>query len=208
MQRFAFGIGAILIAAVWTFRSTYFQQSWLTYTEKKDPWILSRTVALFRLREFGEIFLNVPGTRLPHFLTVFIPFLGMLLWANLGITLFKQRRKLNFLQIYLVSCSGVILLWPCEDARFWLPALPMLLFQIPQLKSYRMYYALTGLAALAFSIQLTLSGNRFPQKYGNGPLRSTYEAAFNPKEPPFAADVNPDALQILRRYKPRAKRKM
>lgn len=97
------------------------------------------------------------------------------------------------LACYLVGCSVLILPWPYTDPRFWLP-----IDRVPKwvLVGYMALFLLTGFGAMGYSTWLTFSGSQFPDRYGDGELRSAYAAYCSVP----AASSNREALNLLRRY--------
>lgn len=170
--------------------------------------------------EWGEMFLNAPGSKLPGILALPLQLAGAaaILICVLGI--FRKPRRVDVIRIYFIASAAVVFVYPWYDARLWVPLIPFILafaFQgletfIPRgtLKPLTLVYAvcfgLLGAAALAYSTRLTFAGDRFPEMYGDGKLRATYRVAWFGKAPQSDADIDPDALYLLRRFDPRAAR--
>ena len=65
-------------------------------------------------------------------------------------------------------------------------------------------FAITGVLSLSYSTRISLSGDQFPEVYGNDErMKSTYRAAFGQSVEP--AEVDSDMLALLKRYERRAR---
>ena len=102
--------------------------------------------------------------------------------------------------------------WPFYDARFWLPAIPLLiaysLLALNRLKApktvltaYCVVFATLGLAAIAYCTRITFAGPTFPDRYGDGSLRPAYCAAYQSCRDYDVKEVNFKALRLLQQYK-------
>ena len=164
----------------------------------------------FHSRDFGELLMNVPFAKLPaesRFVLLPIGAVAMLLFLAGA---FALRRLSNWISAYLIAYSLLVLLWPSTDPRFWLPALPFVWLAIgsgvslvlkdfgkPQvLAAYVVVFCALGVAALAYSTWVTFSGPKFPDRYGDGLLRTTYLQGCSPT----SSSTNGPALNLLQRY--------
>lgn len=159
--------------------------------------------------DLGQLAINLPWTKLPSWTAVLIISTGaiaLLLFIMGVIVLYKSSALLAW---YLVGCSVLILPWPYTDPRFWLPVMPYVVVaiykgitrfvdRVPKwtLVGYIALFTITGFGALGYSTWLTFSGPKFPDRYGDGGLRSTYTAYCSGS----ADSANPQALNLLRRY--------
>jgi hypothetical protein len=170
-----------------------------------------RTIISARLKEFGELALNVPASRLPDFLVQFVWVAGVILICAVvaGIAFWKSG---GVIELYVIGFSGILLVWPFEDARFWLPVVPLLiaaawigLNAVPKLFSltWASAYVTAGAAALIFSARLTFSGPEFGDRFGNGAQQLAYRAALH--QGPVTSETDKEALAVLRRFEPRAR---
>ena len=170
-------------------------------------------------RELGEIFLNLPQSRIPTFPLVFLAAGGFVLVLGVaGLT--RLARRFPPLAIYAVLYTGIILIWPFYDPRFWLPLIPVLglggwlvaerWWERPAVRwtvqGYAGGFLALGLAALVFSTRISLAGSRFPWRYGDGTTRDSYLVAFDLAAPADAPAADERWVRLLRRLEPRAQR--
>ncbi len=167
--------------------------------------------------EMGEIGFNVPSSKAPSVLKPAYPLVGVLVIGLVFRGIWLRRRSLGVLEATLLAYGGLIFVWPYSDARFWLPALPLIagfialaLIDAGRHRHLKFagaamcaWFALAGLAALAYSTRISWAGNRFADVYGDGNLSLTYRAAFLGQTNVL---VNSDAMLLLRRYDTRAQK--
>jgi len=80
----------------------------------------------FRILEFGQIFSNIPLSKMKRILPIIFA-VGLLAWAvSIRGALLLFRTNLLPLSLYFFSYTFMMLLWPYDDTRFWLPMLPIL----------------------------------------------------------------------------------
>jgi hypothetical protein len=170
-------------------------------------------IVALRLKELGEIAVNLPASAAPLRLQQSLPVIGavVLLLTFAGAV---RRKQAGVLETYFVSYLAVILAWPFYDPRFWLPVIPFLLAYSwlalrPFFKrklarygveSYVMLFALLGVATLVSTTELSLSGARFSDLYREGLYHSTYCAAWQCKDPD-SSPVSEDGLHVLHIYR-------
>jgi hypothetical protein len=161
-------------------------------------------------QDFAEFILNAPFSKLPAGWNVFLLPLGTATLLLFVTGVFKLRIRAVWLFAYLIGYMTLILPWPFTDPRFWLPAMPFVFLAIAEgmatvlrrptepglAATYVALFCLLGLAALGYSTWLTFSGPKFPARYGDGLLRTAYQADCSSA----SADTNQRALQLLRRY--------
>jgi hypothetical protein len=166
-----------------------------------------------RLVEFGELFGNFPTSKLSPRLHFMVPWMGLLLLLLILLGLATKRSKVSPTELFLVCYMGILFVWPCYDARYWLPVLPLLIaYTVLAVKSLRfpkvvtaiycIAYATLGFGAIAYSSRITFAGSKFPEKYGDGNLRPTYCVAL--QSCPDGVDpnkVDAKALHLLREYR-------
>ena len=167
----------------------------------------------YRLREFGELLINFPTYRIPVALQHFVPWVGFLLLLLLVVGLAARRGNVGPADVFIVCYALILCAWPYYDARFWWPALPLLIayslsavqrLKIPAaiLALYCAWFAIFGFGAIAYSTRITFSGCNFPQRYGAGDLATTYRAAFDQCRNSGSTDhVNTKVLRLLREFK-------
>jgi hypothetical protein len=205
--------GAAAIA--WAVRSTStlrdFKASFASHTVTDS--VLGTLI--FRLKELGEIALNVPAAVLPTAAQNILPVVGALVFCLVCGGLRLRRKQFGAVEAYFITYVAIIMVWPFYDPRFWLPVIPLLIaYSAVSLRrvargamggeflgAYVIAFAVMGLVALAATTSLTFSGDKFPEAYGYREFHSTYCVAwhrqgnFDPKE------VDQDGLYLLRKYK-------
>ena len=132
-----------------------------------------------------------------------------------------RRRRLEVTEIYVASIAVTLFLWPGNDARLWLPAVPLLIAYCGL--AFRAYahrmtlrsaavgaallFAVIGVLTLQRSIAIGFAGDRFPTAWaetGSWTL-PTYRLAFNPNAQVDRRKVRRRMLLLLQRYEPRAR---
>jgi len=168
---------------------------------------------MFRLKELGEIAVNVPYVALPWMVQDSIPVIGILAFA-LVLAGVAWRKERGVVETYFLSYVAFILVWPFYDPRFWLPVIPFLMaysglalkrlvqaeLATQLLAGYVMMFVAMGLVTLASNTAVSFSFSGFADTYGAGQYHSTYCAVWHCNESDSAA-VDLDALHILRSYK-------
>ncbi len=150
--------------------------------------------ALARLRDAGELVLNVPYSRL-----AFTGGAGLILMSSIGAVAsimvgagFAVRSyAVSTVEVYVFAYAALMLVWPYQDVRFWIPVLPFMVVLAQDgarrlagrhwqraAVLYVAMFAATGVTALAYSARITLSGSRFADLYGTDDLRATYQTAY------------------------------
>ena len=166
--------------------------------------------------EMGEICVNLPAAKAPALLQPAYPLAGLLLAGLILRGVWLRRPLFGVLEVTLLAYMGLIFAWPYFDARFWLPVFPLMIPYVAlalgdaaRLRFFqcagpaaKTWFALAGLAALAYSTKISWAGTRFPDVYGNGTLSPTYRAAFL-GQTNLVTNGDPlqsDALRLLQRY--------
>ena len=169
-------------------------------------------ILFYRLTELGELFGNVPLTKMPARLQIIVPWMGFFLFLLVLSGLATKRREIGSTEIFLVCYMGILFVWPYYDARFWLPVIPLvgaysvlavktLNFPKVAVAMYCIVFATLGFCAIAYSTRISFAGSKFPDKYGDGYLRPTYCAAFHScRDGSDPNKVNAKALRLLREY--------
>jgi hypothetical protein len=170
----------------------------------------------FHFKELGEIAINLPFPALPPMIQHLVPFVGAAVFLLVLGGLFSRRRQLGVVDIFFISYSFVILVWPFYDPRFWLPVLPFLVAYIGLSMRYciqkgisahvfevwALGFVIMGLPMLAYSTIVTFSGASIGDIYNTELYHATYCAAgyckrgFDSTQP-----VDPDALRLLQAFK-------
>ena len=180
--------------------------------EKVKIYNLVLQILSYRLTELGELFGNVPLTKMPARLQIIVPWMGFFLFLLVLSGLATKRREIGSTEIFLVCYMGILFVWPYYDARFWLPVIPLvgaysvlavktLNFPKVAVATYCIVFAMLGFGAIAYSTRISFAGSKFPDKYGDGYLRPTYCAAFHScRDGGDPNKVNAKALRLLREY--------
>ena len=173
------------------------------------------------LTVLGELAANVVASS-PHVPNDVRPLLagaGALLIAVVAIGV-NRRRRLGVLEVYGLSVAFVLVVWPQDTPRLWIPALPILVGyaiigaqalarrQVVRLALalYVLTFAASGTLVLGNSVRISLSGSDFPDRWARETplLNATYQVAFGRATLTAVGPVHPAALRVLRRYEPRA----
>ncbi|HVF39492.1 MAG TPA: hypothetical protein VM939_06280 [Gemmatimonadaceae bacterium] len=130
------------------------------------------------LLTIGELVSNLPLSRFRDYRTGFLA-LGiaatLVLLAGLRIRLARTPAG-----VYLISFLTLLFLWPYEAVRLWMPIIPLLIAWVATAprryranrawtwlgRAYVAWFIVTGLAALAYTSRITLSGDNFANVYG------------------------------------------
>jgi hypothetical protein len=165
--------------------------------------------AIRHCQDFAELIFNVPLAKLPSALSNLMLFVGAIALVFFLAGAFALRQRSLWLSAYLVAYTALVLPWPFTDVRFWLPIMPFVflaiwsgllsLRDIPvrATGAYVVLFCAMGFVALGYSTSLTFSGSKFPSRYGDGLLRSTYLTGCSPAS---FDGRNDRALELLRRY--------
>lgn len=167
----------------------------------------------YRFTELGELFDNFPISMTPTKLLVMVPWAGVVLFL---LTLFgfaTKRMAIGPTDVFLVCYMGILFAWPFQDPRFWLPVVPLLIaysvlavsnprFPKGVVTIYGIIFAAFGFFAIAYSTRISFAGSRFPERYLDGRMRSTYCAAIQScRDGADSNKVDAKALRLLREYK-------
>jgi hypothetical protein len=176
-----------------------------------------------KLRVIGELATNIPGSS-RYALDAAHPlyYVAGALLIVLIIVGSIHRRRLGLVEVYTASTVLVLLAFPGNLSRLWIPIVPMLIAYVLVaaralgrrrlvrigLSIYFVAFAAVGVASLADSVRLSLSGAQFPDRWTSVPsLRAAYKVAFGQVTPASVGAIDQDALRVLRYYEPRGSRK-
>lgn len=206
--------GGLAAAALAAGMRTRYWSDMLALYGGESAWHVARLTAEFRLRDLGEILLNAPRESPPPIRDLPFAAAGAAAHAMLALGLWAQRRAITPPTVYLAAYSGIILVWPYTDARFYLPVVPFLLgawllalrpiarFVAGRwvIGAWMLLYVVLGAAALGYSTGLSFAGERFTADFGSGDLAPSYRAAYGqPHEPGV---IDPHAERMIRRHDP------
>ncbi len=182
------------------------------------PGLISASVN-FHIQELGELFLNLPATRFARLRPVFLA-AGLLGLAACLAGLPGLARRFPPLAVYTVAYGAIILVWPFYDPRFWMPLWPLLAFCLwfaverwsgaPAVRAlgaaYVAVFLFLGFAALGVSTRLSLSGQTFAFRYGDGSERDSYLLAFGLETRDMAPHADPRYVRMLEHFEPLARK--
>jgi hypothetical protein len=172
-----------------------------------------RGILAFRLKELGEIAVNLPFPTIAPIIQGVLPIVGTLAFVSI-VAGVGWRKQFGVVEIYFMSYVAIILVWPFYDPRFWLPVIPFLiaysgltLRRLMQRKivmylveGYVLIFVLMGILTLASNTRLSFSGSRFGDSYTDRRYHSTYCAVWHCKDLD-SATVDLDGLHLLRYYR-------
>jgi hypothetical protein len=146
---------------------------------------------------------------------------GLVLLVVVAMGVALRRRSLGVVDIYALAAALVLMAFPGNDARLWIPLVPILIGYAVvaahavarasviriALILYVLIFAAAGTAALAKSMRLSLSRSQFPDRWAhNTPqLHAAYEVAFGRASRAAVGPIDTVALRLLRYYEPRAR---
>lgn len=213
-----------LFASALTVRLTSSTEGFPSIASPSQGFHLLAKCLFYRLNELGELMSNIPASRLAPSFSRFLILAGAVFLICLLTSLVRALRSFNYAirpaDIYFCMYVGILLIWPFNDARFWLPVMPFLFVHLVNgshvcvaelshkikcssmrlpLTSYFIWFFSAGIIALAYSTHISLSGLEFPCLYGDGSLRATYCALQRYCPCPYDPDnINRTAIRILR----------
>ena len=217
-------VGIIILGAIgFTLlsRTSYLDQVYYIY---RDHGLFNNIMFMLsgRLREWGELFLNIPMSRFPGDLRWLFQIAGVVAFAFLVSGVVLRRGRWSESEIFLFGYVLVLFVYTGQTSRYWLPILPLLMAWVAcffgsvnrhtwarvAITAYLLAFTLVGAAGLAYTTSITFAGSNFPERYGDGSLRKTYEKAFTGRTGSRLddGDVNDLALDVLYRYEPRVER--
>jgi hypothetical protein len=204
--------GAAFVAIAWTTVQTSTLRDRAGVVEGQSAaYVVSHTIG-FRLRELGELALNVPSAILPA-PAIFVC-AGAVVALLVAVGVARRSRPPGPAEVFLGAYTAVLLMWPYYDPRFWLPLIPLLIAYAAlgaaragdlartAADAYLLLFAVLGVFVLVASTRTTFAGPNFPDAYGDREFHATYCAAFGtctgtPNEKP----VNVDGLRLLQTYR-------
>jgi hypothetical protein len=168
----------------------------------------------------GELALNVRREHAHGLPAGAFSIVGVLVLAAVAGGAWTRRRTLDVAEVFVASIAAVLFVWPGNDTRLWLPALPILLgFAVlavrrgaarPAVPAVALacaaVFGVVGSVTLARSVRIGLSGERFPSAWAQTAAwtEPTYTLAFQPTAHVDRRRVDVVVLRLLRRYEPRA----
>jgi hypothetical protein len=169
----------------------------------------------------GELAVNVPRRHGGRSFESLDLVAGIVAVAACALGAWRRRRSLGILDLFVLSIALVLVAWPYNAVRLWIPALPFLIGYAAVALSPWLGRApvkvLAGLCVAVFAaaavptivqnIEITLAGSDFPARWGEKQreVRPTYVVAFAHVAHPGPLILDWEALRLLRRYEPRAR---
>ena len=209
-------LSVLVAAAQLIFRLAYVREASEVLSSFAGPVSAVSWIVRHRLLEWGELATNVPAAKIPAMASRLVPFVGALALGLVLCGLSLRWRKIKSMEIFFLAYLFILLCWPYHDARFLLPVVPLAIGWLTILSTrlspqwrvamamWAALFAITGVLSLSYSTRISLSGNQFPEVYGNDErMKSTYRAAFGQSVEP--AEVDGDMLALLKRYERRAR---
>jgi hypothetical protein len=160
-------------------------QSLVTYRSDAALRYLTTQVWLFELQHAanlvvntGELLINLPFFRFKAFGEYFF-WAGTAILAMLVIGVKFERPKTPA-GVYLLTFLAILVMWPYNSSRLWLPIIPLLIAYLMSaqlrfaptragriaLKLCLIWYVFAGTVALAYTTRITFSGANFQREYG------------------------------------------
>jgi hypothetical protein len=186
-------------------------------------WSASPSFVAGRLRAhldvLGELASNAAASRWPSIIRELRIVPGVLLLAVAGAGAIR-RRCFGATEVFALSVAVVLVAWPLDAPRLWIPIVPVLIGYLVvaarpltrvvvlrvALVAYMLLFAAGGAAMLANSTRLSLAGSKFADDWERKTplMHATYEVAFCRATAATVGPVHPNALRVLRLYEPRA----
>jgi len=178
--------------------------------------------------EWGQIFFNVPESKLYSVfgrgpVKAIMPYIGALAVYLLVRAVWLNRKNFSAAEVFLLAYTGILVFWPSRDPRLWLAVIPLLYgFVAASLRSasrfrlvrltigaYLVAFSIAGIGALYYNTGVSLSGDSFPDRYGDGSLTATYDSVYTGRSlPPAQGDLRPEEMaDVLGLYDSRAHKK-
>jgi hypothetical protein len=172
-------LGVAIVAALLlgdSFRKYSFEAK-LKYLHE-DLWAQMWNHVQGLLWTIGSVVVNVPWTQFSPYRPAFL-FAGLVavVWIFSTVRLRLPRTPAA---VYLVSFLVLLVLWPYDALRLWLPIVPLLIgyaesasFRFTPGRKWKVFvrlyvawFAFAGLGALAYTTRITFSGKDFSKVYG------------------------------------------
>jgi hypothetical protein len=167
-----------------------------------------------RFVEWAEIAVNIPVSRVPPTLASLFPLLGVAILLVAVFSLWVRRRNWGAGDVYLIAYSAILMVWPFNDNRFWLPVIPFFIGSIVEVATryasrvgllrwaavlFAFAYVTGGVIALGYSTRLSLAGPEFAGLYGSPEMQNAYREAYGlPAD--SSATTHAHTLYLLERF--------
>lgn len=171
----------------------------------------------YRLTEFGELGLNVPVGKMPPALIPVVASCGALVVGVVFYCLWQRRRAWGAAEVFVLAVAAIMAVWPYEDARFWIPVVPLffglLASAISPLSPRSRWrrgafwamcvFVTLGLAGEVYNTRVSLAGSHFAALFADDYLGPVYREAWGMPRPADTLAVDSTAIHVLRRFEPR-----
>lgn len=201
---------SVVVLAKTTIFADYiaFPRYWYVGGELTSP-VTRRLTGTFA--SIGELILNIPRSRFHSLKPIFVA-TGVVSILGLVVTLSRPVRPTP-VSIYLLSYIAILVFWPYDSPRLWMPITPLLVAHVvstlarysrtPVMRQlimvYSAWFALAGLGAIAYTTRISLSRDEFARLYGRNGGMAT-ENQEGPTTPEMQSRYNALADAVLRRY--------
>ena len=211
---FAGLLGAALVVVVLRSEPFVIYQQWLRdyYWQGNAARQILRRIT-FVLSGLGEIVLNLPFSRFRDWRLAF-GVVGGISLVGIAIGFRKARVSFNPLRLYLIGYVLVVAVWPNPSPRLWMPVIPLMIAEVglmvsrlpstglkrPLLGTYTAWFALTGIAALAYTSRISFSGTNFERVYGRNGGMPTKEVDVTDPNWGHLQYYKAEATRMIARY--------
>jgi hypothetical protein len=169
--------------------------------------------AIMALTTCGQIFVNLPFSRAWRETQPLFAIAGAA--SAVGVlALIRKPVRMTAARVYLIGYVALLLVWPNPTSRLWMPIIPLLSVEIATaitrvsrprwltvaMGTYTIWFAVTGIAALAYTTRISLSGERFPQVYGSSGGMADPTIREGDKSWPRVQLYRQEAPKLLARY--------
>ncbi len=155
----------------------YSSEAFLGYIHE-SAWRAMGNRATENLETIGGLVLNLPQARFGAFLWWFLAAGAAGVAVVLGVV--RVERPRTPAGVYLATSIVLLILWPYNTPRLWLPIVPLLIAYLESaplrftpgpvsrwmMRGYLACFVAAGLVSLAYTTRITFSGKDFPKVYG------------------------------------------
>jgi hypothetical protein len=188
----------------------YALQAKHVYSQGGLPELAWRMIGTFR--SLGEVVVNLPFSRFKGLKHVFLA-VGAV--AGAGVLLALRRPfNVSISSVYLVSYLVILLIWPHDSSRLWMPIIPLLIAHSAAIirqysnsrtvaltvRSYVFWFVLTGLGSLAYTTRISFAGDNFQRLYGNSGGMASPDESERAARPAEVTRYNEEARTLMLRY--------
>jgi hypothetical protein len=192
-------------------RTRYFEE----FLERWHDSVGLGELVSYKLSDWGEIVFNTSAAKLPDRIRWVVGLAGALVPISVCWGM-RQRDQIAAIDAYAISYFAILLVWPYQDARFWIPVLPIILGYVAlgwerlrtvaavrwAVPAYLAAFSVLGVVALAYSTWISVEHDRFPDRFAGGVYRGSYRAAWKPDSSTgdSGAAVDPQIVRLVQRY--------